>query len=97
MWDLLWKKLIKLFVFYFDINVFGEIVSCVMNDMMVVKELIIIYISGFIIGIIFVIGLLIILFIMNWKLILFVLVVVLLVVFILILIGWKMFFILWEM
>ncbi|APH66323.1 MULTISPECIES: multidrug resistance ABC transporter ATP-binding protein/permease BmrA [Bacillus] len=89
--DLLWKKLIKLPVSYFDTNASGETVSRVTNDTMVVKELITTHISGFITGIISVIGSLTILFIMNWKLTLLVLVVVPLAALILIPIGRKMF------
>ncbi|MCM3012285.1 MULTISPECIES: multidrug resistance ABC transporter ATP-binding protein/permease BmrA [Bacillus] len=89
--DLLWKKLIKLPVSYFDTNASGETVSRVTNDTMVVKELITTHISGFITGIISVIGSLTILFIMNWKLTLLVLVVVPLAALILMPIGRKMF------
>ncbi|MGV6972440.1 ABC transporter ATP-binding protein [Bacillus halotolerans] len=89
--DLLWKKLIKLPVSYFDTNASGETVSRVTNDTMVVKELITSHISGFITGIISVIGSLTILFIMNWKLTLLVLVVVPLAALILVPIGQKMF------
>ncbi|KAF2423824.1 multidrug resistance ABC transporter ATP-binding protein/permease BmrA [Bacillus subtilis] len=87
----LWKKLIKLPVSYFDTNASGETVSRVTNDTMVVKELITTHISGFITGIISVIGSLTILFIMNWKLTLLVLVVVPLAALILVPIGRKMF------
>ncbi|MHC5545748.1 multidrug resistance ABC transporter ATP-binding protein/permease BmrA [Bacillus subtilis] len=89
--ELLWKKLIKLPVSYFDTNASGETVSRVTNDTMVVKELITTHISGFITGIISVIGSLTILFIMNWKLTLLVLVVVPLAALILMPIGRKMF------
>ncbi|KJJ40789.1 multidrug ABC transporter permease [Bacillus subtilis] len=89
--DLLWKKLIKLPVSYFDTNASGETISRVTNDTMVVKELITTHISGFITGIISVIGSLTILFIMNWKLTLLVLVVVPLAALILMPIGRKMF------
>ncbi|MBU2658722.1 multidrug resistance ABC transporter ATP-binding protein/permease BmrA [Bacillus cabrialesii] len=89
--DLLWKKLIKLPVSYFDTNASGETISRVTNDTMVVKELITTHISGFITGIISVFGSLTILFIMNWKLTLLVLVVVPLAALILMPIGRKMF------
>ena len=89
--DLLWKKIIKLPVSYFDTNASGETVSRVTNETMVVKELITTHISGFITGIISVIGSLTILFIMNWKLTLLVLVVVPLAALILVPIGRKMF------
>ncbi|OBA02597.1 multidrug ABC transporter permease [Bacillus subtilis] len=89
--DLLWKKLIKLPVSYFDTNASGETISRVTNDTMVVKELITTHISGFITGIISVFGSLTILFIMNWKLTLLVLVVVPLAALILMPVGRKMF------
>ncbi|AGF26110.1 multidrug ABC transporter permease [Bacillus amyloliquefaciens] len=89
--DLLWQKLIKLPVSYFDKNATGETISRVTNDTMVVKELITNNISGFITGIISVIGSLTILFFMNWKLTLLVLIVVPLAAVILVPIGRKMF------
>ncbi|MCG8398398.1 ABC transporter ATP-binding protein/permease [Bacillus atrophaeus] len=89
--DLLWKKLIKLPVSYFDTKASGETISRVTNDTMVVKELITNHISGFITGIISVIGSITILFIMNWKLTLLVLIVVPLAALILVPIGRKMF------
>lgn len=66
--ELLWKKLIKLPVSYSDRNPSGEIISRITNDTMVVKELITTHFTGAITGIISVIGSIIILFIMNWKL-----------------------------
>ncbi|PSA94912.1 multidrug ABC transporter permease [Bacillus atrophaeus] len=89
--DLLWKKLIKLPVSFFDTKASGETISRVTNDTMVVKELITNHISGFITGIISVIGSITILFIMNWKLTLLVLIVVPLAALILVPIGRKMF------
>ena len=89
--DLLWQKLIKLPVSYFDKNATGETISRITNDTMVVKELITNNISGFITGIISVIGSLTILFFMNWKLTLLVLIVVPLAAVILVPIGRKMF------
>ncbi len=66
--ELLWKKLIKLPVSYSDRNGSGEMISRMTNDTMVVKELITTHFTGAITGIISVIGSIIILFIMNWKL-----------------------------
>ncbi len=66
--ELLWKKLIKLPVSYSDRNGSGEMISRMTNDTMVVKELITTHITGAVTGIISVIGSIIILFVMNWKL-----------------------------
>lgn len=66
--ELLWKKLIKLPVSYSDRNGSGEMISRMTNDTMVVKELITTHVTGAITGIISVIGSIIILFIMNWRL-----------------------------
>ena len=66
--ELLWKKLIKLPVSYSDRNPSGEMISRITSDTMVVKELITTHFTGAITGIISVIGSIIILFIMNWKL-----------------------------
>lgn len=74
--DLLWKKLVKLPVSYFDHHPSGKTISRVTNDTMVVKELITTHITGFITGMISVVGSLIILFIMNWKLTLLILIVI---------------------
>ncbi|MGN1386304.1 MAG: ABC transporter ATP-binding protein [Bacillus sp. (in: firmicutes)] len=66
--ELLWKKLLKLPVSYSDRNPSGEMISRITNDTMVVKELITTHFTGAVTGIISVIGSIIILFIMNWKL-----------------------------
>lgn len=66
--ELLWKKLIKLPVSYSDRFGSGEMISRMTNDTMVVKELITTHITGAVTGVISVIGSIIILFLMNWKL-----------------------------
>jgi ATP-binding cassette subfamily B protein AbcA/BmrA len=91
--DLLWSKLVKLPVSYFDNKASGETISRVTNDTMIVKELITNHITGFITGTISIIGSLTILFIMNWKLTLIIFIVVPVATAILIPIGRKMFLI----
>ncbi|WP_050613998.1 ABC transporter ATP-binding protein [Bacillus testis] len=66
--ELLWKKLVRLPVAYSDRNGSGEMISRMTNDTMVVKELITTHITGAITGIISVVGSIIILFVMNWRL-----------------------------
>ncbi|WP_455661536.1 ABC transporter ATP-binding protein [Pradoshia sp.] len=66
--ELLYQKLIKLPVSFLDKFGSGEMVSRMTNDTMVVKELITTHLIGAITGIISVVGSIIILFIMNWRL-----------------------------
>lgn len=63
----LWEKIIGLPVPYFDQHPSGTIVSRVVNDTSVVKDLISQHFPQFINGIISIIGAVIILFIMDWK------------------------------
>ncbi|HLR43522.1 MAG TPA: ABC transporter ATP-binding protein [Pseudogracilibacillus sp.] len=63
----LWEKIIGLPVPYFDQHPSGTIVSRVVNDTSVVKDLISQHFPRFINGIISIIGAVIILFIMDWK------------------------------
>ncbi|WP_019240791.1 MULTISPECIES: ABC transporter ATP-binding protein [Bacillus] len=85
--ELLWKKLVKLPVAYSDRNGSGEMISRLTNDTMVVKELITTHITGAVTGIISVVGSIIILFVMNWKLTLLIFVVLPIAVAILVPIG----------
>lgn len=85
--ELLWKKLIKLPVSYSDRNGSGEMISRMTNDTMVVKELITTHITGAVTGMISVVGSIIILFIMNWKLTLLIFIVLPLMAAILVPIG----------
>lgn len=85
--EMLWKKLIKLPVSYSDQNGSGEMISRMTNDTMVVKELITTHITGAVTGIISVVGSIIILFIMNWKLTLLIFIVLPIAAFILVPIG----------
>ncbi|WP_368505351.1 ABC transporter ATP-binding protein [Alkalihalophilus sp. As8PL] len=63
----MWFKLLRLPVNYFDKKTSGESVSRVVNDTGIVKDLISQHFPNFISGIITIIGALIILFIMDWK------------------------------
>ena len=63
----MWLKLIRLPVSYFDKQSSGETVSRVINDTSVVRDLISNHFPQFITGIISIIGAIIILLIMDWK------------------------------
>ncbi|ADU28818.1 ABC transporter ATP-binding protein [Evansella cellulosilytica] len=63
----MWFKLLRLPVSYFDKNTSGQTVSRVVNDTGIVKDLISQHFPQFISGIITIIGAVIILFIMDWK------------------------------
>lgn len=63
----LWNQLLRLPVHYFDKNTSGETVSRVVNDTGVLKDLISQHFPQFIGGIITIVGSVIILFIMDWK------------------------------
>ncbi|MBC8831928.1 multidrug ABC transporter permease, partial [Escherichia coli] len=63
----LWKKIVHLPVSYFDNTKTGEMVSRMVNDTVVVKELIADHFPQFVTGIISVVGAIIILFFMDWK------------------------------
>ncbi|MFJ8263555.1 ABC transporter ATP-binding protein [Rummeliibacillus sp. NPDC094406] len=65
--DKLWKKLLVLPVSYFDEHPSGETVSRMTNDTSVVKELISEHLATFVSGIISIIGSIIVLFILDWK------------------------------
>jgi ATP-binding cassette, subfamily B, bacterial AbcA/BmrA len=63
----LWKKLLVLPVFYFDDHQTGETVSRMTNDTGVVKGLITEHLSGFLTGVISIVGSIVVLFILDWK------------------------------
>lgn len=65
--QMMWNKLIRLPVSYFDKQASGESVSRVINDTGIVKDLISQHFPQFITGLISIIGAVIILFIMDWK------------------------------
>ncbi|WP_077624405.1 ABC transporter ATP-binding protein [Sediminibacillus massiliensis] len=72
----LWFKLLRLPVHYFDKHTSGETVSRVVNDTGILKDLISQHFPQFIGGIITIIGSIIILFIMDWKMTLLMLIAV---------------------
>ncbi|MGM0779345.1 MAG: ABC transporter ATP-binding protein [Bacillota bacterium] len=65
--DRMWMKLIRLPVRYFDQQSSGQTVSRVVNDTSIVRELITSHFPQFITGIISIIGAIIILLVMDWK------------------------------
>ncbi|MFA1821075.1 ABC transporter ATP-binding protein [Virgibacillus oceani] len=65
--EMMWFKLIRLPVTYFDKTKSGESVSRVVNDTGIVKDLISQHFPQFITGIITIVGALVILLIMDWK------------------------------
>ncbi|WP_144553372.1 ABC transporter ATP-binding protein [Peribacillus simplex] len=65
--DQLWKKLLVLPVSYFDEHPSGETVSRMTNDTTVVKGLISEHLSNFVTGIISIVGSMIVLFVLDWK------------------------------
>ncbi|MEW5552552.1 ABC transporter ATP-binding protein [Peribacillus frigoritolerans] len=65
--DQLWKKLLVLPVSYFDDHPSGETVSRMTNDTTVVKGLISEHLSNFVTGIISIVGSMIVLLVLDWK------------------------------
>lgn len=65
--EIMWEKLIRLPVTYFDKQQSGETVSRVVNDTGIVKDLISQHFPNFISGLTSIIGAVIVLFIMDWK------------------------------
>ncbi|KIL50878.1 ABC transporter ATP-binding protein [Jeotgalibacillus campisalis] len=65
--EMMWTKLIRLPVSYFDKKASGESVSRVVNDTGIVKDLISQHFPQFITGIITIIGAVIILLVMDWR------------------------------
>ncbi|MGN8768470.1 ABC transporter ATP-binding protein [Paenibacillus barengoltzii] len=65
--DRLWKKMLRLPVSYFDNTRTGESVSRMTNDTGILKTLISEQVSGFISGIISILGAVAVLFYLNWK------------------------------
>lgn len=86
----MWNKLIKLPVSYFDQQASGETVSRVVNDTGIVKDLISNHFPQFITGIISIIGAVVILLIMDWKMTLMMLIAVPLSVAIMVPLGSRM-------
>ncbi|MCA1320189.1 ABC transporter ATP-binding protein/permease [Bacillus tianshenii] len=88
--EMMWHKLIRLPVSYFDKQKSGESVSRVVNDTGIVKDLISQHFPQFITGIISIIGAIIILLIMDWKMTLLMLISVPVTTIIMIPLGRKM-------
>lgn len=65
--DRLWKKLLRLPVSYYDEHETGETVSRMTNDTGVVKGLITDHLANFLTGIISIVGSIIVLFILDWR------------------------------
>ncbi|MBT2664500.1 ABC transporter ATP-binding protein [Bacillus sp. ISL-4] len=88
--DQLWKKLLVLPVNYFDEQPSGETVSRMTNDTTVVKGLISEHLSNFVTGIISIVGAMIVLFLLDWKMSLLMFIAIPLSVLILLPLGKKM-------
>lgn len=86
----MWSKLIRLPVSYFDKGVTGESVSRIVNDTGIVKDLMSMHFPQFVNGIISIIGAVIILFIMDWKMTLMMLIAVPITTAVLVPLGTKM-------
>lgn len=89
--DTLWSKLLALPVTYFDERQSGETVSRMMNDTGVVKGVITEHLSGFVTGVISIIGSVVVLFYLDWKLTLLLLIGVPMAVAVLVPLGRSMF------
>jgi ATP-binding cassette subfamily B protein AbcA/BmrA len=74
--EIMWFKMIRLPISYFDKHKSGESVSRIVNDTSIVKDLISQHFPQFVTGIITIIGALIILLVMDWKMTLLMLVAV---------------------
>ncbi|MGG3467455.1 ABC transporter ATP-binding protein [Neobacillus pocheonensis] len=88
--DRLWKKLLVLPVGFYDEHQSGDTVSRMTNDTAVVKGLITEHLSGFITGIISIIGSLVVLLILDWKMTLLMFIAIPLSAVILMVLGKKM-------
>ncbi|KGR74205.1 ABC transporter ATP-binding protein [Ureibacillus sinduriensis] len=86
----MWLKMIRLPVSYFDAQQSGESVSRIVNDTGIVKDLISQHFPQFISGLISIIGAVIILFVMDWKMTLIMLIAVPVTVIIMVPLGSKM-------
>ncbi|QJD82655.1 ABC transporter ATP-binding protein [Cohnella herbarum] len=88
--DLLWRKLLYLPVAHYDKEETGGLISRVTNDTNVVKQVVSEHMSGFINGIISIVGSIIILFTLDWQMTLLLLVAIPLTLFIMMPLGRKM-------
>jgi len=89
--DQLWRKLLHLPIPYYDDNDTGETLSRVTNDTAVVKELITEHLANCLTGVISIVGSVIILLFLDWKMTLVMLIAVPLAMIILMLLGKRMF------
>ena len=85
--ELVWHKLVNLKITYFDNHQTGEITSRLVNDTTVVKSLVADQLPSFVSGILSMVGAFIVLFLMDWKLTLVILVAVPIVALLMIPIG----------
>ncbi|RED54699.1 ABC transporter ATP-binding protein [Cohnella lupini] len=88
--DILWKKLLYLPVAHYDKEETGGLISRVTNDTNVVKQVVSEHMSGFVTGIISIVGSIIILFTLDWQMTLMLLIAVPLTLIILVPLGRKM-------
>lgn len=88
--DRLWKKLLVLPVSYYDEHQTGETVSRMTNDTAIVKGLITDHLANFLTGMISIVGSIIVLFILDWKMTLLMLIAIPLSFMILVPLGRKM-------
>lgn len=65
--ELIWNKLIRMPISYFDKNKSGELVSRIINDTSIVQQVITSYLANLVSGVITIIGVTFILFAMNWQ------------------------------
>jgi len=91
--DQLWRKLLHLPIPYYDDNDTGETLSRVTNDTAVVKELITEHLANCLSGVISIVGSVIILLFLDWKMTLVMLIAVPVAMIILMLLGKRMFII----
>ncbi|MCJ8014787.1 ABC transporter ATP-binding protein/permease [Paenibacillus sp. KQZ6P-2] len=71
--DRLWKKLLKLTVPYYDNHRTGDTISRMTNDTAVLKGLVAEHVTGFFNGVISMVGAIVILFLLDWKMTLIIL------------------------
>lgn len=86
----LWKKLLVLPVSYYDEHQSGDTVSRMTNDTAVVKSLITDHLTGFLTGIISIVGSMIVLFLLDWRMTLLIFIAVPLALAVLMPLGGKM-------
>ena len=88
--QLLWKKQISLPVSYFDSHSSGDMISRMINDTAVIRELITTNLTGFVTGIISIAGSVVLLIYLDWKMSLLMITAVPLALAVLIPLGWRM-------